>query len=95
MKAKDEVFTDAQDLILRMQNEFPRNAMRAILTDNGTELKNTHSKTFVLLWDSRINITLCMCLSRMALLSARIKPLFRWPVQCSMSIRLLGIFGPK
>jgi hypothetical protein len=95
MKAKDEVFTDARGLILRMQNEFPRNAMIVILTDNGTELKNTHLKPLVLLWDSRINIPLCMCLSRKALLSARINPLFRWPVRCSMSIRLLSIFGPK
>jgi hypothetical protein len=44
MKAKDEVFTDARGLILRMQNEFPKNAMIAILVDNGTELKNTHLK---------------------------------------------------
>jgi transposase InsO family protein len=46
MKAKDEVFTHAQDLILRLQNEFPKNVMRAIWCDNGTKFKNTHFYTF-------------------------------------------------
>jgi hypothetical protein len=36
MAAKDEAFTHARDLILRLQNEFPKNAMRAIHSDNGT-----------------------------------------------------------
>jgi hypothetical protein len=36
MTAKDEAFTQAQDLILRLQNEFPKNAMRAIRSDNDT-----------------------------------------------------------
>jgi transposase InsO family protein len=46
MKAKDETFTHARDLILRLQNEFPKNAMRAIHSDNVTEFKNTHFETF-------------------------------------------------
>jgi transposase InsO family protein len=46
MESKDEAFSYAQDLILRLQNEFPKNAMRAICNDNGTEFKNTHFKTF-------------------------------------------------
>jgi transposase InsO family protein len=45
MAAKDEVFTHARDLILRLQNEFPKNAMRAIRSDNGTEFKNTQFAT--------------------------------------------------
>ena len=45
MGAKDEAFTHAQDLILRLQNEFPKNAMRAIHNDNGIEFKNTHFAT--------------------------------------------------
>jgi hypothetical protein len=36
MTAKDEAFTHTRDLILRLQNEFPKNAMRAISSDNGT-----------------------------------------------------------
>jgi hypothetical protein len=36
MKAKDEAFTHARDLILRLQNEFPKNAMRAIHRDDDT-----------------------------------------------------------
>jgi transposase InsO family protein len=35
MKAKDDAFTHAHDLIIRLQNEFPKNAMRAIRSDNG------------------------------------------------------------
>ena len=46
MTAKDEAFTHARDLILRLQNEFPKNAMRAIHSDNGIELKNTPFATF-------------------------------------------------
>jgi hypothetical protein len=38
MKVKDETFTHARDLILRLQNEFPKNAMRAIHSDNGTDV---------------------------------------------------------
>jgi hypothetical protein len=38
--------THARDLILRLQNEFPKNAMRAIHSDNGIELKNTPFATF-------------------------------------------------
>jgi hypothetical protein len=36
MKVKDEAFTHARDLILMLQNELPKNAMRAIRGDNGT-----------------------------------------------------------
>jgi hypothetical protein len=36
MGAKDEAFTHARDLILRLQNEFPKNVMRAIPSDNDT-----------------------------------------------------------
>jgi transposase InsO family protein len=46
MKAKDEDFAHAQGLILRLQNEFPKNAMIEIFNDNGTKLKNTHFETF-------------------------------------------------
>jgi transposase InsO family protein len=46
MKVKDEAFNHAQDLILRLQDEFPKNAMRAIRIDNGTKFKNNHFETF-------------------------------------------------
>jgi hypothetical protein len=46
MKTKDEVFTHARDLILWLQNEFPKNSMRAICSDNGIEFKNTKFETF-------------------------------------------------
>jgi transposase InsO family protein len=46
MESKDEAFSHARDLILRLQNEFPKNAMRAIRSDNDTEFKKTHFKTF-------------------------------------------------
>jgi hypothetical protein len=94
MKAKDEAFAHARDLILRLQNEFPKNAMSAIPWDNGIELKKILIlRPFVLLWDLSISFLLRMCLNRMALLSARIGPVLRWPGRCSMSIGLLGVFG--
>jgi transposase InsO family protein len=34
------------DLILWLQNKFPKNTMRAILSDNVIEFKNTHFETF-------------------------------------------------
>jgi transposase InsO family protein len=46
MKAKDEAFTHGRDLILQLQNKFPKNSMRAIQSDNGTKFKNTHFETF-------------------------------------------------
>jgi hypothetical protein len=46
MEGKDEAFSHARDLILWLQNEFPKNAMRAIHSDNDTEFKNTHLETF-------------------------------------------------
>ena len=36
MEGKDEAFSHARDLILWLQNEFPKNAMRAIHSNNGT-----------------------------------------------------------
>jgi hypothetical protein len=74
--AKDESFTHARDLILRLQNEFPKNAMRAIRNDIGTEFKNTQKYS---IWNSSISFSLRMCPNRMALLNARIGPLLRWP----------------
>ena len=46
MERKDEAFSHARDLILQLQNEFPKNAMRAIHSDYSTEFKNTHFETF-------------------------------------------------
>jgi hypothetical protein len=46
MEGKDEAFSHAWDLILRLQNEFPKNAMSATRSGNGTEFKNTHFETF-------------------------------------------------
>jgi hypothetical protein len=37
MKVKDEAFAYVRNLMLRLQNEFPKNAMRAIHSDNGIE----------------------------------------------------------
>jgi hypothetical protein len=37
MESKDGAFLYPQDLILRLQNEFPKHAMRAIHSDNSTE----------------------------------------------------------
>jgi hypothetical protein len=52
-------------------------------------------KPFMLLWVPSISFSLLMSLSKMVLLSARIRPLLRWPGWCLMSIWLLGNIGPK
>jgi hypothetical protein len=95
MTTKDEAFTHARDLIIRLQNEFPKNAMRAIRSDNAIEFKILNLQPFVLLWDSSISFPLRMCPSRMVLLNAKIRPLLRWPGRCLMSIGLLCVSGPK
>jgi hypothetical protein len=97
MVTKDEVFTHAQELILRLKNEFPKNFIKAIRSENGTNSKILILKPFVLLWDLSISFLLRMCPSRMALLNARIGPLLRWPGQCLMSIGLShpDFRGPK
>ena len=46
METKDEVFPLVRNLILRLQNELPKHAMRAIRSDNGTEFKNAHFDNF-------------------------------------------------
>ena len=46
MEGKDEAFSHARDLILRLQTELPKNAIRAIRSDNGTEFKNSQFDTF-------------------------------------------------
>jgi transposase InsO family protein len=46
MAAKDEAFTHARDLILMLHNEFSKNAMKVIRSDNVTEFKNTQFATF-------------------------------------------------
>jgi transposase InsO family protein len=46
MEGKDEAFSYAPVLILRLQTELPKNAMRAICSDNGTEFKNSQFDTF-------------------------------------------------
>ena len=45
MEGKDEAFSHVRDLILRLQTELPKNAMRAIRSDNGTKFKNTQFDT--------------------------------------------------
>jgi transposase InsO family protein len=46
MKAKNEDFTHARDLIVWLQNEFPKNATTLIHSDNDTKFKNTQFETF-------------------------------------------------
>ena len=46
LEDKGGAFAHARDLILWLRNEFPKNAMRAIRSDNGTKFKNTHFETF-------------------------------------------------
>jgi hypothetical protein len=95
MTTKDEAFTHARDLILRLQNEFPKNAMRAIRSGNGTEFKSTQFATFCASLGLEHQFSSLYVPSRMVLLNAKIRPLLRWPGQCLMSIGLLGDFGPK
>jgi hypothetical protein len=79
-----------------LQNEFPKNAIRAIRSDNGIEFKNTHFETFCAslgLDCLSISFPLRMFLNKMTLLNARIGSMLRWPGRCSMSIGLLGVLG--
>jgi transposase InsO family protein len=45
-EGKDEAFSHARDLILRLQTELSKNTMRAIHSDNGTEFKNSQFDSF-------------------------------------------------
>ena len=46
MESKEEAFTFVRDLILRLKNERPKDAIRTICSDNGTEFKHTRFKAF-------------------------------------------------
>jgi hypothetical protein len=43
---KGETFGFVRDLVLRLRNKRHENAIRAIRSDNGSEFKNSHFKTF-------------------------------------------------
>ena len=89
MESKDEAFSHARDLILQLQNEFPKNAMRVINSDNAQNSRILILKPFVLLWASSISFPLLMSLSKMVLLSAKIGLWLKWLGRCSTSIGLL------
>jgi transposase InsO family protein len=46
MESKEEAFPFVRDLILRLKNERPKHAMRAIRSENGTEFKNARFEAF-------------------------------------------------
>lgn len=46
LETKDEVFGLVRDMILRLKNEQPYDPIRAIRSDNGTELKNARFEAF-------------------------------------------------
>jgi transposase InsO family protein len=50
MEGKDEIFSHARDLILWLQTELPKNAMRAIRSDNGTKFKNSQFDSLCSSW---------------------------------------------
>ena len=95
MESKDEAFSHARDFILRLQNEFPKNAMRAICSNNGTKFKNAHFETFCASLGLEHQFSSPYVPNKMVLLSVRIGPLLRWLGRCSMSTGLLEDIGPK
>jgi transposase InsO family protein len=46
LEEKGETFSFVRDLVLRLRNERHRNAIRAICSDNGSELRNCCFETF-------------------------------------------------
>jgi transposase InsO family protein len=46
LEEKGETFRFVRDLVLRSKNERNRDAIRGIRSDNGSEFKNSHFKTF-------------------------------------------------
>jgi transposase InsO family protein len=46
LEEKGEMFGFVRDLLLRLSNERHRDAIRATCSDNGSEFKNSHFKTF-------------------------------------------------
>jgi hypothetical protein len=90
---KGETFGFVWDLILRLKNERNEDDVRAIHSDNGSELKTLVSKPFVMIWVSNISFLLPMWLVRMLWLRGKIVPFVRWLVRCLMSIGLRGDIG--
>jgi hypothetical protein len=83
---KGEKFGFVRDLILRLKNERHGDAVQAIRSDNGSEFKNSHFKTFCRDLGRDINFLLPMWLVIMVWLRGRIVPFVRWLGRCSMSI---------
>jgi hypothetical protein len=83
---KGEKFGFVRDLILRLKNERHGDVVQAIRSDNGSEFKNSHFKTFCRDLGRDINFLLPMWLVIMVWLRGRIVPFVRWLGRCSMSI---------
>jgi hypothetical protein len=83
---KGEKFGFVRDLILRLKNERHGDVVQAIRSDNGSEFKNSHFKTFCRDLGRDINFLLPMWLIIMVWLRGRIVPFVRWLGRCSMSI---------
>jgi hypothetical protein len=94
LKSKDEVFKHFQSLGLRLNNEHP-NCLKAIQSDNATELGMPHSISFVLNMVLINNSQSHVCLNKMGLWNVITILLLKWLGRCLMSMRLLDIFGLK
>jgi hypothetical protein len=87
LEDKGETFGFVGDLVLRLRNERHGDAIRAIRSDNGSELKNS-LKPLAMTWVLNTSFRVRIRLPRMVLWKGRTGPCARWLGRCLMSIGL-------
>jgi hypothetical protein len=90
---KGETFGFVRDLILRLKNERHGYAIRAICSDNGSEFKNSCSKTFCRDLGLKHQFSSPYVACQNGVVEKKIVPFVRWLGRCLMSIGLRGDIG--
>jgi transposase InsO family protein len=78
LEEKGETFGFVRDLVLRLRNERHEDAIRAIRSDNGSEFRNSHFKTFCHDLGLEHQFSSPYTPSRMVLWKGKIEPCVRW-----------------
>jgi transposase InsO family protein len=88
LEDKGETFGFVRDLVLRLRNERHRDAIRAIHSDNGSELRNSRFETFCHDLGLEHLFASPYMPPRMLLWKGKTEPCVRWLGRCLMSIGL-------
>jgi transposase InsO family protein len=93
LEEKVETFGFVRDLFLRLRNEMHEDAIRAIRSENGSDIKNSHFETFCHDLCLEHHFSSPHTRPRMVLWKGKTEPCVRWLGRCLMNIGLRGDSG--